>query len=148
MFWIGKDKFTYYQIFTKFTFINDIYKFLMDNINTSKYKCTLITYDIFIKDDLILYKSTNSDQEILYKITENNFSHDNNKYPMFKFSYEKDNENKMPIMDKNQYDYYHNIELKIYEINKNMYYIIENNNKSYYIINDTFIDDFYNFLST
>jgi hypothetical protein len=139
MFWLNNidNEFTFLQIFTNYTLKDDIYDFLLDDFNLKKYNFINVKYNIKIKDNLILFENTtlNTDSNIfLFKITENIFYQ--NDYPFFKFKYEKNPITKMPFIKNEQYDFTNNIELKIYTIDNNLYYIIENNYKSYFITNE------------
>ena len=106
-------------------------------------------YDIIIKDNLMLYKNKNMNQETLFLINEQIFIHKKDNFPMFKICYKKNDISMMPIISNDQYDFtYNNIEFKIYTITNNIFYIVENNKKSYFIVDEKSIDTFNEFMTS
>ena len=150
MFWLNNEVFIFYQIFTKFTYNDEIYCYLKDNINIKNYKCEYLKYSIIIKNNIIKYTNTNTNVTKLYVIKKSEFCHNANKFPTHKYYYEKNNILLLPNTCNDQYDYvYNNIEFKIYTISDNIFYVIEtngNNEKSYFIVDNNNIDKFYDIL--
>ncbi len=150
MFWLNYNNIAFHQIFTKYTYVDNIYCFMMDDTTNiekkeyNKYQCKKISYTIYIKDDMIMYE--NKDEKKIYSI-KNNVFEIINELPTFKFEYDKIHISSMPIIKKEQYDYFYEMNFKIYELDDGMFFVIEHNNninlKSYFIVNEIYVKKFY-----
>ena len=146
MFWLfdNSNKYTFNQIFPYYTkykdsgagCINWLYNFNILNItddityikDIKDIKPIEISYTVVVKDDYIQYSDTT---ETLTWQTEYEFIKDtdelnNYKMPFFKWRYNLVDNHKMPTTSIKNYDYYYsNALFKIYEINENKLFIIE-----------------------
>ncbi len=155
MFWLLHNKrydIEFYQIFTNFSKYNsnsicyDFNKSSTINFDLKKYKNTLINCDIYIKGSIIQYIN-NKDNNIYTFIFQEEFIKETDvkklnilNLPMFLFKYKITENNKLPNLNKNNYDYYYeNISFNIYDITDNTLFIeqkFNNNSKSYFITTD------------
>jgi hypothetical protein len=160
MFWLfnKSDKYVFYQIFPYFKkykdseagTVNLFYDLSVDNkdnINDIiKSEPTIINYSIYIKDNYIQYVNNTcekqNDIDTLTFITENEFIKEtdelnNLKIPYFIWKYTLTENNKMPSMSIKNYDLcYQKAIFKIYKINENKLFVIEqiNNITKKYIL--------------
>lgn len=155
MFWLldnNRYDIEFYQIFTNFNKYNcnsvcyDFNKPSNVNFDFTKYKNTLINCDIYIKGSIIQYIN-NKDNNIYTFIFQEEFIKESDidnlnilNLPMFLFKYKNTENNKLPILNKNNYDYYYeNISFNIYDISDNTLFIEQKFNdksKIYFITTD------------
>ena len=158
MFWLLDNKsydVEFYQIFTDYNKYDsnstcyDFNKSSTLNFDFSKYKNTLITCDIYLKGSIIQYINNKDNniytflfQEEFIKETDSNNLKLNLNLPMFLFKYENTENNKLPKLGKNNYDfYYENISFNIYDISENTLLVEQKFNdksKIYFITTDCF----------
>jgi hypothetical protein len=137
MFWLFEklNNYKYYQIFINSKKYNNVYELNNYNIikNIDNYKQTTHIFDVYIKDNKIMYEENNKNDIYVFEFTENNLI---NKFDSLIIEYEYNviERHKLPQLQLNEYNNYHlNLELKIYELNENTLFIIQNNKKSYFI---------------
>ena len=156
MFWLLDNKrydIEFYQIFTdynKYDSNSICYDFnksstLKLNFDFTKYKNTLITCDIYLKGSLIQYINNKDNniytfifqEEFIKETDSNNLNLDLNldlnlNLPMFLFKYKNTEDNKLPNLSKNNYDfYYEKIQFNIYQVSTDTLIIEQNfNNKT------------------
>jgi hypothetical protein len=152
MFWLidnNRYDIDFYQIFTDFTKYNsnsvcyDFNKQSTVNFDFTKYKNTLITCDIYLKGSLIQYIN-NKDNNIYTFIFQEEFIKETDvnilNLPMFLFKYKNTENNRLPNLNKNNYDfYYENISFNIYDISDNTLFVEQKFNdktKIYFITTD------------
>ena len=109
--------------------------------NISNIENIKITYDIAIKDNYIQYIDINSNKIITwlieYEFIKENDKDNNYHLPYFKWKYNLVDNNKLPLLTFNNYDfYYKNVIFTIYKFNENKLFILEqlNNNIKKYIL--------------
>ena len=136
MFWLfdKSSNYKYYQIFiNSIKYDNGICDLKNLNIlkNINNYKQIIHTFNIYIKDNIIMYEENNNIN--VFEFKENNIINKFNSL-MIEFENIKIEHNKLPQLPLNEYDnYFLNLEFKIYELNENTLFIIQNNEKSYFI---------------
>jgi hypothetical protein len=143
MFWFldnNDNDFEFYQIFTnynKYECSSTCYELNSNNnIDLSKYEKKSIICDIFIKGSIIQYINNQNNftflfQEEFIKETDNQIN-----LPMLYFKYKITEKYKLPLLSKDNYDfYYEKIQFNIYQVSKETL-IIEQifNNKTKIII--------------
>lgn len=125
-----------YNLETSKSLENIIKKFKQNN-NFHLIEPNIITLDIKIKHPYIQY--SNNELNINFKIAHEFVKEDNelNKKPFIQWKYEKIDNHKFPLLNKKNYDYWHeNIKFYIYQINPNKLFVIEQNTeifKEYYL---------------
>lgn len=150
MLWLINDKitnFTFIQLFPSYkkykdTHSNLLYNFNIDFDNSLEIKDIvplIVSYTIFIKDNFIQFQ--NNIKTITWEI-ENEFVKETDelnkhKQPYFKWKYNLVDNHKLPNTLKKNYDsVYQNVLFKIFKINENKLFVIEQNNnklKKYYL---------------
>jgi hypothetical protein len=135
MFWLFEklNYYKYYQIFVNSKKYNDVYELNDINIikNISNYEEITYIFNVYIKDNKIMYEENNNIN--VFELSENNLINKFNSL-IVEYEYNKIECNKFPQLKLNEYDnYFLNLELKIYKINDNTLFIIQNNKKSYFI---------------
>ncbi len=150
-----KNDIIFYQIFTNYkkydcsSICYDFNRSSNFNIDLSKYKNTPINCDIYLKGSIIQYIN-NIDNNIFTFVFQEEFikETENTKLPMFLFKYKNTDNNKLPNLGKNNYDfYYDNVSLNIYNLSEKTLFIeqqFNNNYKNYFITKD--ISDIKKFL--
>ncbi len=113
------------------------------NVNTDNFKNLKLKFKIKMFDDLISYTDMLNDKTHVFS---NQFKFINPidnylKLPVFQYSYKKVNINKMPNLIESNYNLALELDFIIYEINKNLQFIVEINTinntvKKYFITND------------
>lgn len=136
MYWLLKgnennDTNIFYQIFNKSTVIefNDLrcYNVQSTNIVQKKEKEIVVIYDIYIKDNLIKYVNNEEERTFSYEGSKIDDSSHNNLL-IFKNSYRKTDNCKMPLLIDCYYDnVYKNKKFKIVELPNNTLQICSDN---------------------
>jgi len=144
MFWLFENnctKLNFIQIFDNFkkyednqtNCVNFVYDFTEKEINIDipTEKPISICYTIKIKDNYIQYINKNTiitfkiESKFITENNENNFL----KVPYFQWKYIKVNNEKLPNISIDNYDFYYpNINFQIWKINNNKLFILEINN--------------------
>jgi len=135
MYWLLKgnennDVNTFYQIFNKSAVIefNDLLCYNVQSINMVKKKEEVVIYDIYIKDKLIKYVNKEEERTFIYETNKFDDSNHNNLL-IFKNSYKKTDNCKMPLLIDYYYDnVYKNKKFKIVKLPNNTLQICSNNN--------------------
>ena len=147
MFWFINNEMSdleFYQVFTnyeKYKCNSTCYDFNTEsiyNLDLSKYKRTTIVCDILLKGSIIQYNNENNKFTFLFQedfIKENKENILN--LPMLYFKYKITDNYKLPLLNKNNYDFYfENIKFNIYNISNDtllIEQIFNNKTKSFFI---------------
>ena len=126
MFWFLNNNINdieFYQIFTNYNKYEcnstcyDLNTQIKNNLDLSKYVKTTIICDIILKGSIIQYINNNNNFTFLFneefiKETDNQIN-----LPMLYFKYKLTDKYKLPILSKNNYDfYYEKIKFNIYQV--------------------------------
>jgi hypothetical protein len=136
MYWLlkgneDKESCVFYQIFNKSNVIefNNFYCYdatKSTDMNKSDNEEIVLTYDIYIKDNLIKYVNKKEEKTFIYET-----SKIDNNFLTFKNSYNKTENYKLPLLIDSCYDnIYKNIQFKICQLSNNTLQI-QNNNKQF-----------------
>lgn len=117
----------------------------MSSIYINKKICEMepitINFAIKILDQLISYTNLSNNETNVFTQKMNFIPPNKNScnVPIFNYSYKKVNSTRMPNLIETQYNFASELNFKIYNINKNVQYIIETNNdivKKYWVCTD------------
>ena len=152
MYWLftdsteNKDTNIFYQLFNNSTVIefNDFICYNAHSTSTStntstKTSTKSIIYDIYIKGNLIKYVNKDEERTFIYETDRiSSISSISNKLLVFKNSYKKTDNCKLPLLIDSCYDnIYKNIQFKITELPNNTLQIQSNNNNFIFILSKT-----------
>lgn len=116
----------FFSTFNKFNINNNlIYNFNNDNLNFNNVESQKIKCNIYIKDNLIQYETN----DVINTFYFSNQINENINFNIF-WNYIKTNNEKLPPMTNNNYDfYYFNISFEFFEIENNKFFVIQKHNK-------------------
>jgi hypothetical protein len=132
MFWFlnnnKNDVIEFYQIFTNYykyecnSVCYDLNKVVENKLDLSKYNKVTIMCDIFLKGSIIQYINIDNQNNFTFLFQEDFIKETDNQInlPIIHYKYKLTDKYKLPLLNKNNYDfYYEKIKFNIYQVSDN-----------------------------